>query len=244
MPGSAMLGRFHELSLRTTDIRASVEFYESLGFSHCTTSDTWPHPYGVMTDGRIYLGLHEYKFPSPSITFVRPGIQEAVRQFEALGIKLAFAKLADDSFNEFGFVDPAGQMSAVLEARTYFPTERRIQDVSSCGYFTEFSFPATAFESGRAFWEQLGFVALEETETPYLRLPLTSDGIDLALHRPRTFEQPLLVFTDPEMRARVAALREAGLSLSAELPRGLDPDANALLLAPEGTALLLLTGET
>ena len=66
----SLLGQFHELSLTTRDIRASVEFYEALGFSHCATGDTWPHPYGVLTDGRLFLGLHEYRFPSPSITTV------------------------------------------------------------------------------------------------------------------------------------------------------------------------------
>jgi catechol 2,3-dioxygenase-like lactoylglutathione lyase family enzyme len=69
-----MLGQFHEISITTTDIRASVEFYERLGFSHCRTGDTWPHPYGVLTDGRIFLGLHQYRFPSPSVTCVRADI--------------------------------------------------------------------------------------------------------------------------------------------------------------------------
>ena len=41
---SALLGHYHEISITTPDIRASVEFYEALGFSHCRTSDTWPHP--------------------------------------------------------------------------------------------------------------------------------------------------------------------------------------------------------
>ena len=31
----------------TADIRASVDFYERLGFSQAQTGDTWPHPYGV-----------------------------------------------------------------------------------------------------------------------------------------------------------------------------------------------------
>ena len=52
------LGRFHELTLPTPDIRASVEFYERLGFWQAETGDAWSHPYGVVTDGRIALGLH------------------------------------------------------------------------------------------------------------------------------------------------------------------------------------------
>jgi catechol 2,3-dioxygenase-like lactoylglutathione lyase family enzyme len=238
-----MLGQFHEISITTADIGASVEFYERLGFSHCRTGDTWPHPYGVLTDGRIHLGLHQYRFPSPSITCVRAGIAGHAAALTALGIKLAFAKTGDDCFNEIGFRDPAGQMITVLEARTYFPAQRAPRELSRCGYFLEFSMPATDFDATGAFWERLGFVAHEIEETPYLRRPITGDGLTLALHRPRTLDRPMLVFSDPAMDSRPAALAADGFLPSSELPPGLDPARDALLIAPEGTPLLLLSGE-
>lgn len=239
-----MLGQFLEISVTTQDIRASVEFYERLGFSQCRTGDTWPHPYGVLTDGRIFIGLHEYRFPSPAITTVRPGIARHAQQFIDLGIKLAFAKTSEDSFNEIGFRDPAGQMLTILEARTFFPTERRATDVSACGYFTEFSIPCADFDPESAFWEKLGFVAHEPEDSPYLRQSITGNGLSIALHRPRTLDRPMLVFVEPKMSERIAAIRALDLRCSDELPRGLDPDANALLESPEGTPLLLLTGES
>jgi catechol 2,3-dioxygenase-like lactoylglutathione lyase family enzyme len=236
-----VLGRFHELSVQTADIRESVEFYERLGFTHAQAGDTWSHPYGVLTDGRISIGLHQYRFESPAITFVRPGIARHVPDFEALGIELAFAKTADDAFNEIGFRDPAGQMIAILEARTYSPASRRDAEVSLCGYFTEISIPAADLEAAGRFWEALGFVATDVSDTPYAHLPLTSDHLDIAFHRPRTLDRPMLVFTDEDMASRIATLRERDVPLSRDLPRGLDPAANALLEAPEGTSLLLLT---
>lgn len=239
-----MLGQFLEISVTTRDIRASVEFYETLGFTHCRTSDTWPHPYGVLTDGRIFVGLHEYRFPSPAITTVRPGIAALAHEYTALGIKLAFAKTGEDSFNEIGFRDPAGQMLTILEARTFFPTERRATDVSRCGYFTEFSIPCADFAAESAFWEKLGFVAHEPEDAPYLRQSITGDGLSIGLHRPRTLDRPMLVFVELQMAERIAALRALDVSFHEELPRGLDPDANALIESPEGTPLLLLTGES
>jgi catechol 2,3-dioxygenase-like lactoylglutathione lyase family enzyme len=236
-----MLGQFHEISITTTDIRASVEFYERLGFSQCRTGDTWPHLYGVLTDGRIFLGLHQYRFPSPSVTFVRTDIARHASEFTALGIKLAFAKTGDDCFNEIGFRDPAGQMVTILEARTWFPTERDAASATLCGHFSEFSLPCTDFDGVAAFWEQLGFVALDLEETPWLHRPITGNGVSLALHRPRTCDQPMLVFTAEDMASRLAALQAAGIVCGAELPPGLDPARNALLLAPEGTPLLLTT---
>ena len=54
----------------------------------------------------------------------------------------------------------------------------------------------------------------------------------------------MLVFVELQMAERIAALRALDVSFHEELPRGLDPDANALIESPEGTPLLLLTGES
>jgi catechol 2,3-dioxygenase-like lactoylglutathione lyase family enzyme len=234
-----VLGRFHEISIETADIAESVAFYERLGFSLCGTTDTWQHPYGVMTDGKLFLGLHQFKFPSPTITYVKPGIAQHAQAIEKLGIDLAWKRVGDDAFNELGFLDPSGQAVRVQEAATHFGSDREERDPSLCGDFAEFSVPAGEFEPMRAFWEPLGFVAMDENDTPYLRMSMTSDYLDIAVHRPRTQDAPMLVFTAPDMGERIERLRALGCE-SAELPRGLDPRHCALLEAPEGTALLLL----
>jgi len=235
-----VLGRFHEVSIATTDIRESVEFYERLGFTQATTTDTWSHPYGVLTDGRLFLGLHQRRMESPTLTFVKPGIAGYLADFESRGIELTVCRTGDEVFNEIAFRDPFGQTVAVLEARTYSPVTRSPSAESLCGYFEELSMPVTDFEAARQFWEPLGFVATEEAEEPYLHLPLTSDHLDLAFHRPRTFDSPVLVFSEANMPERIASLRELGIRTEAGLPRGLDSAGNALVEAPEGTMLLLL----
>jgi catechol 2,3-dioxygenase-like lactoylglutathione lyase family enzyme len=240
----SVLGRFHEISIETADIRASVEFYERLGFSQATTTDTWSHPYGVLTDGRLFLGLHQRRLPTPAITFVRAGIAEHIAEFQSLDIGLTVCRIGADIFNEIGFRDPFGQPIAVLEARTYSPVARLPAEVSLCGYFDQLSMPATDFETAKAFWEPLGFVATGESDVPYVHLPLTSDHLNIAFHRPRTLDRPMFVFSDPDMPARIAHLRELGVDFSDELPRGLNTTDNALLESPEGTPLLLLHSES
>lgn len=238
-----MLGRFLEVSVETRDIRTSVEFWERLGFSQCETGDTWPHPYGVVTDGRIVLGLHEYRFPSPSLTFAKPDIARFIPDFRASGIELAFARTGEDVFNEIGFRDPGGQMVAVLEARTYSPCSRSRDEPSRCGDFAAVSLPSPDFAAGRAFWERLGFVGDEEAEAPYVHVPLTSDHLDLALHRPRFSDRALLVFRDASMQERMSTLAGLGLPPSGELPAALDPGTNWLTESPEGLPLLFVTGD-
>ena len=239
-----MLGHFHEISVETTDIRASVEFYEQLGFSQATTTDTWSHPYGVLTDGRVFLGLHQRRFASPAVTFVHPGVAELVPELEARGIALTRCEIGPEVFNQVGFRDPFGQAIAVLEARTFSPVDRRPADMSICGYFDEFSMPVANADAAREFWEPLGFVATDELDMPYVRLPLTSDNLNIAFHRPRTLDRPMLVFSALDMRSRIERLRELDIRFSEELPRGLDASENALLESPEGTPILLLKGES
>jgi catechol 2,3-dioxygenase-like lactoylglutathione lyase family enzyme len=239
-----VLGRFHEISLQTPDIRESVEFYERLGFTQASTNDTWTHPYGVLTDGRAFIGLHQRRLPSPALTFVRANVASFANDLEARGIVLETRHTSEETFNEIGFHDPDGQSVIVLEARTYSPATRGTEETSLCGYFIEFSMPSMDFERAREFWEPMGFVATEEPDAPYAHLPLTSDHLDIAFHRPRTLDRPMLVFRDPNMRERLARIRALGVEETGELPRGLPPAANALIEAPEGTALLLLEGES
>ncbi len=239
-----MLGRFHEISIATTDIRASVEFYERLGFTHATRRTLGPHPYGVLTDGRLFIGLHQRRFASPAVTFVRAGIADHLADFERQGIKLTVCRTGADVFNEIGFRDPFGQPVAVLEARTYSPVARVAAEVSLCGYFDEISMPTGDFEGAKAFWEPLGFVATDESDAPYVHLPLTSDYFNIAFHRPRTLDRPMLVFSDPDMLERIARLRELDVTFSDELPRGLNTSENAIVESPEGTPLLLLRSES
>ena len=236
-----MLGKFHEISFETADIAESVAFYERLGFNHCGTTDTWPHPYGVMTDGKLFIGLHQFKFPSPVITYVHPGVAQHSHVIEKQGVEIAWKRIGDDSFNEFGFLDPSGQPVRVQEAPTHFSSNAEHGDTSLCGDFAEFSMPSADFEVMRQFWEPLGFVALSESDEPYVRMSMTSDHVDLAVHRPRTLDQAMLVFAAPDMGERIERLRALGVEFAEDAPRGLDPRQNGLLRTPEGGALLLIT---
>jgi len=235
-----VLGRFLEFSIPTADIRASIEFYERLGFEQAQTRDVWSHPYAVLTDGRMTLGLHQDPARELALTFVHPEVAERGAALERQGLELTYRRTGAESFHEIGLDDPSGQRIRIVEARTYSPAPRAPTVTSLCGYFAELSLPATDFESAARFWEPLGFVATELAE-PYPRLLLTSDLLNLAFHAPRMLADPALVFTDQNMRERIAQLHDLGVPSKRKLPAGLDPAADALLQGPEGTVLLLLT---
>jgi hypothetical protein len=238
-----MFGRFLEISLYAPEIRESLAFYESLGFVQAPVGEAFAHPYAVVTDGRLFLGLHGQPGPSPALTFVMPRLMHGIDQLEQLGVEFEDLKLGNEVFNRVSFRDPSGQCVNVVEARTFSPPQFEAQPATTCGYFSEFGLPAREQGPMRVFWEALGFVAWDEQSEPFPRTAITSDHLNLALYRSRAFRQPLLTFEDRGMRERLTRLKERGFQLGDEMPDSLDDSCNAVLIAPEGTRLLLLQSE-
>jgi catechol 2,3-dioxygenase-like lactoylglutathione lyase family enzyme len=235
-----MFGRFLEIGVATRDIAASFSFYDRLGFSQLITSDAWPHRYGVLSDGRLCLGLHECDRPSPAVTFVLPNLRQVLPRLRAEHLEPELAALGEDDLNQIVLRDPAEHAVTLLEARTYSPAQPSSLTQSQCGYFSQLSLPQSDLEAAREFWERAGFVALGEEEQPFPHLPLTSDHLDLAFHQRRTFDAPLLLFECTEIAATIQRLRELDIPLSKELPRGLSRQNNCLIESPEGSALLMV----
>lgn len=235
-----MFGRFLEISVYAPEILQSIAFYEALGFQQVKTNETWSYPYAVLTDGRLFLGLHQQPGKSPALCFVHADLARHAHELRQLGIVFDREHLGSDSFNELGFHDPDGQHIRLLEARTFSPPDLSAAFSSSCGYFVEYGMPVREFAVTRRYWEQLGFIAMDEQTEPFNRLALTSDHLNLGLHRSRSLRQPLLVFEDEEMRERLTHLKERGIELYDEMPDSLAEHSNAVLIAPEGTRLLLM----
>jgi hypothetical protein len=230
-----------EISVHAPAIRESLAFYEALGFVQATVGEAWPHPYAVVTDGRACIGLHAAQpAPAPTLTFVLPDLARGVQQLRALGITIEQESLGNEVFNHAWFRDPAGHHVAVWEARTFSPLELDATHTGSCGYFAEYGIPARDARACCKFWEPLGFVGLEDESDPFPRTALTSDLLNIGLYRTRAFRQPVLTFEDANMRERISRLRERGFTLSDAMPDSLDEHCNAVLVAPEGTRLLLL----
>jgi catechol 2,3-dioxygenase-like lactoylglutathione lyase family enzyme len=234
-----VLGRFLEFSLATPDIRASLDFYEELGFSSAEVGHAWPHPYAVVTDGRLCIGLHQQAMPAPSLTFVKPDLLKYLDSLEQKGIEFEFRRLGNDVFNEVGWLDPTGQLVRLIEARTFSPSKRLANETSRCGYFLEIAMPAADPEAAKAYWEDFGFVGMEEPGDRLPHITCTSDFIDLGLYHPRDLRRATLRFEVDDVGGTLAHLADKGVVPSGELPPGLRSTPAVVLVAPEGTPLLL-----
>ncbi len=234
-----MLGRFLEISSHAPDLLESLNFYERLGLAQAVAGDVWSHAYGVVTDGHVAIGLHAYEFASPALVWVRPSLASFARELESRGISLEFLKSGEDQFNELGFLDPDGQMITLLEARTYSPSSTAVARPAA-GFFREYRYPVRRLDQAIAFWESLGFVATDTSDTgPAPRAALTSDGIDLCLYESGRREPPVLVFSSGDLDASLDALVRRGL----EPKTAEDPILAApclALRAPEGNHIRIV----
>lgn len=236
-----MLGRFLEYSLPTPDIRASFDFYAQLGFSQAEVGEVWNYPYAVMTDGRVCVGLHQHAEFVPSVTFVKPDLLRHLEGLEKRGAAFEFRHLGNDVFNEVGWLDPAGHMIRVMEARTFSPSKRSDLETSLCGYFVELALPAPDLGLAKTFWEEFGFVGMDEFDAALPHVACTSDTIDIGLYDSIHLNAPALLFEVDDLRRTLAALNAKGISPAGRLPGPLRGRA-ALLHAPEGTPILMTEG--
>ena len=213
------LGRFHELSISTRSLAESLEFYLALGFEQGEIETVWPHPYAVVRHGPLLIGLHEYRFPSPSVTCVREDLGEALNDFRDSGAVIAFAKTGPDCFNEFGLRDPAGHMITLLERDTHKLTRAaESQAPGSPGTPVAFSLPSAACEISSGFWQAIGARALPQTTEGFPALLHDAAGLPLAIHDENWFPTAALEFRRPDLTERW------------------------VLQSPEGTALIVLAG--
>lgn len=239
-----MIGRFLEFSVHAPDVLASIEFYEGLGFEQASVGGAWTYPYAVVTDGRIGIGLHGQELPRPSVlSFVQPDLLHRLGDLEARGIEIMDRRLGADVFNEACFEAPGGHLVRLLEARTFSPVVRAPGATSRLGWFEEVALPVGDVGAAAQFWERVGFVAAEEVAEPYPHVGLTSDTVDIALLQPGTLKQPALLFSDAEMADRIESLRARGVEFARRPPGLAGGNHSALLVAPEGTQLLLSAGE-
>jgi catechol 2,3-dioxygenase-like lactoylglutathione lyase family enzyme len=234
-----VIGRFHEVSVLAPDLLDSLAFYERLGFTQVTTGEAFAHPYAVVADGRLAIGLHGGGLPSsPVLAFVLPDLGARLAALEDDGLAVRERRLGDDVFNEAS-IEVAGQPIRLLEARTHSPSPLGPTETSRLGWFEEIALPVRDLAGAQAEWERLGFVPAEEGDDPYAHVGLTSDSLNVALVAGPALRAPALVFCAAGFEARVAALAGQGFTFEQRLPRGCDPSRHALLLAPEGTPLLL-----
>jgi catechol 2,3-dioxygenase-like lactoylglutathione lyase family enzyme len=234
-----MLGQLLEFSVNAKPDVATLELYRCLGFQSLQVSDVPAAPYAALWDGAITLGLQDAKFDAPVPTFVRPNLRMYLRGLRHLGVEFAYARLADDEFNQAAFRDPNGQLVVLLEARTFSPAPRERASVSACGEFLEWSVATHSLEESEAFWSALGVQRIAAGDTPEPWVRLAGRGLVVGFHS-STGLAPGLTFRSPDLDARLEYLRAKGVTVQRGAPVAERDSKAATLLLPEKTPIYLI----
>jgi hypothetical protein len=230
-----MLGRFLEFSVVTPDIMESLNFYKQLGFQELEGGDVWQHKYVVVSDGELCIGLHDRDLQSPALTFVHQEIAKEARSMTDHGFDFAYLKIADDSFNELGFMDRDGHLITMIEARTFSKPDEDLNN-SLCGRWFEVTLPVKDTLRAGRFWAPLAPELLQMREEPTTHMRFNAAGMSLGLSESIALDGPSLCFRCEDREAVWISLAKNGFTHK-EFP-GFE-GAFMSVTAPEGTTLYL-----
>lgn len=234
----ATLGNYVSVTLATSDVPASLAFYESLGFQKLS-DDT-------VTDGSINLCLRKGDFKTPTLAYMGSDLPAVRALFSPQKQKRKATPTTSGEFN-----DPNGLRITINEAPSNVPmpgggvTSRT--PISKLGKFGEFTIPTDNLTQSLVFWAKLGFEALHVAKIPYSYAILSDGLIVIGLHE---FNQPYvaLAYFAEDMAQRIQALKAEGLDIrdfpadgSFDAAQG-DQVENAMFLSDEGQAFYLFKG--
>lgn len=230
-----MLGSWLEFSVPTRDIAESLSFYKALGFTELPCNDVLEHPYAVISDGDITIGLHDAAFDTPALTFVQQDLARHARSMGDHGYEFTLLKVAEDEFNQLGFSDRDDHAISMLEARTFANLPDDIED-SACGRWIELTLPVRDVIQAGFFWAPLAPNVLEMREQPTHHLRFEVGGIAMGLSESIALKTPSLSFKAPDKTSIASTLERLGIE--AEMYPGFE-GAFCKLEAPEGTEIFL-----
>ena len=235
-----MAGRFLELGLAAPDILESLHFYRTLGFTELAVGEVWPHKYAVVTDGRIFIGLHGEPLASPVITLVQPSLRQHVLALQDAGTRFEETRLGEDEFNLALLRDPDGLAVMLVEARTYSPAPETLP-ASLLGECLELALPVRDALAAAHFWAPLAPRLAGHREEPEPRFRLAVDGLVLGLGTRPALTRPMFVYRVADAGGLQAALDRLGIFPGAgpELPG----HSRGTIRTPEGADITLVEAD-
>jgi len=203
----SLFGRFLEISIPVPDIQESLAWYRLLGFTECTVGDVYEHHYAVVTDGRVYIGLHAAGLKELSLTFVRPGLTGHIPELQQLGLEVDDVYQGDERFHELLLHDPTGLPARLIEARTFSATT--LESPCKAGQLRQIALSTRQPEATVAFWKQGGFDSYEDEEEDDFEL--LTPGMSLSVAAGKIAE-PTLSFHCEDMQTLRSLLEKENLS--------------------------------
>ncbi len=238
------LGENLEIALSVNDLETSLAFYKQLGYSQFSDPFAEPHPWLVLSDGDIHLGLHQYEQPSPALVYFSNQFKQVVDYLRRRDIPLIDKMEMEGQLISVAFRDPNGQHIGVVDLMGAQIPVPPIEHSTHMGKFGEFSIPTRDLQVSLEFWRQFGFEASEYSD-PYPWGILRDGVITIGLHQSTEpdFNESTITYFDPAMHKRVHDLQDRGIALWFGESDEDGSIRNAGIRSPDGQRFYLFEGE-
>lgn len=232
---ACVFGRFLEVSIPVDDIRASLAFYGALGFTELVAGDIRQYYYGIISDGRIAIGLHAAGIDEPALSFVRADVAACRPPGAQSGTGPSFARLGAEDFHEIGMHTSDGHLLIVMEAATFSRSPLADCPSPMIGRCTAIGLGCRDLDESARFWTAAGFVT--QQDAPEDSVELLAPGLRMFLRTDLHPGRMALRFASDDLDAALGALERCGA-------RARRAGQGYRVTAPEGTQLELVTGDS
>lgn len=237
-----LLGDITAFTIACPDPDVSLEYYRQLGFDETMRSD-FPFPWIHVSDGAVLIMLRKGDAPYFALTYYGGNMAAVAASLEQQGIVFAQKPAAKDMLQRYviespdglvislinieGFAKPAGPTMLTIGQQDMFTIEKYPNKI--CGLYGELAVPVADLDAATGFWKKLGFTAVSTFTAPYPWAIVTDGLAVVGLHQANHFDYPAITYFAPDMKDRIAALKDKGLAGMAE-----KNESNAVLTTPEG----------
>ncbi|MFN8278714.1 MAG: hypothetical protein U0V49_00370 [Saprospiraceae bacterium] len=215
-----ILGDVTALTMTSSDLQKSFEYYTHLGFSEVMRID-FPFPWIQITDGALLIMLRQDPNPYIALTYYIKDIEHTEKIIDDAGLVFAEKPKSSDIIQKYllqspdqtnislvhipeGFTQPKGPTMLRMQASDYSNPEKYVN--KTCGMFGELAIPVKDLEISTTFWFKLGFQTMFTSGGPY-PWSILSDGLAvIGLHQTNHFSKPTITFFASDMKDKIAQL--------------------------------------
>ncbi len=237
-----ILGEISAITITTTNLDESEDYYKKLGFYEVGRSD-WPFPWRQITDNVLLIMLRTDPKIYMALTYYVKELKPIIKNLESKGIVFyhvpkkedtiqRYTILTDDGFwislvgNIAEFNKPKGPGMLTMAPEDYFRPEKYTN--KTIGLFGELAHPVKDLTKSIEYWQVLGFQMLSKQDSPY-PWAIISDGLSIVgLHETKDFSYPAITYFASDMRNKIQLLRNDNLTNITEKNK-----SNVILTTPE-----------
>jgi catechol 2,3-dioxygenase-like lactoylglutathione lyase family enzyme len=108
------LGKLAEITLPVPDLADAVLFWTKFGFEALHTAKI-PHPYAIVSDNMMVLGLHQSNQPTISLTYFAPDMANRIEGLKTAGVTIrAIETGAENEVKSGSLLSPEGMVFFLL----------------------------------------------------------------------------------------------------------------------------------